>query len=87
MLGRETPRSWREPSILRSKPLFTLSMELKEAFKGLILSQNTSGVISFLSCLAGKTQGKNVGTPTVAIGSLELPQLSLLDQVRDLLLI
>ncbi len=36
-------------------------MELKEAFKGLILSQNTSGVISFLSCLAGKTQGKMSG--------------------------
>ncbi len=48
--------------MLRDKPLFPLPVEPKEAFKRLILSLNTSVVLSFLSCLAEKTQGKNVGT-------------------------
>jgi hypothetical protein len=39
-------------------------MESQEAFKDLFLSENTSSILSFLSCLAGKTPGKNVGTPT-----------------------
>ncbi|GHO61684.1 hypothetical protein KSC_005760 [Ktedonobacter sp. SOSP1-52] len=62
MLNRERPRSRRGPSILHGKPLSPLSLEPKEVFKDLILFQNAFDVVYFPSCLAGKTQGKNVGT-------------------------
>ena len=49
--------------MLRGTLLFPLSVEPKAAFTRLILSPNTSTVPFYFSCLAGKTLGKNVGTP------------------------
>jgi hypothetical protein len=52
--------------MLRGTLLFPLSVEPKAAFTRLILSPNTSTVPFYFSCLAGKTLGKNVGTPSPA---------------------
>jgi len=72
VLVRKAVRSWRESFISQDEPLLSVSGWFKGAFRSHVFSLNTSEVANFLSCLAGKTQGKNVGTPYEEIRPITL---------------
>ncbi len=60
------------PSAERGKASFPLPMESQEAFKDLLLSENTSSLLSFLSCLARKIPKKMSGPPLDKEGEFRL---------------